>query len=48
MDWFLYDGGLRHERVNVVYNPGQGIWNKVAQERKILKTVFAQYLTATT
>ena len=48
MDWFLYDNGLRHERVNVVYNPRENIWNKVAQDQKILITVFAQYLTATT
>ena len=38
IDWFLYDIGLRHERVNI--NPENGlVYKKVCNELQILEAI---------
>ena len=43
MDWFLYDNGLRHERINYVEEKddfdGKDIHNKSLKARKLVFTL---------
>ena len=42
MDWFLYDNGLRHERVKQTFLSGYFIWFKWSNiQRYIKKTILS-------